>query len=154
MTVTEAPSCARDDSTSVAVTRTGSVCRTSGVCSTSCAAAVVTASARAPMVTTVRIMLHSFSAKGLEDCSPGRFPDSWIDATAHAFPSPADGNSGSRSRRDLDGAPHSQWRDRAGFSPASLAPGARSHADTLRPHPLSYASWTTGRPLGLLSTVT
>src|SRR3989442_1196894 len=30
--------------------------------------------------------------------SPGRFPDSWIDATAHAFPSPADGNSGSRSR--------------------------------------------------------
>src|SRR2546430_3849144 len=98
MTVTEAPSCSRGVSTFVAVTTTGSVCFTSGVCFTSCAAAVLTVSARATMVTTVRIMLHSFSAKGLEDCSPGRFPDSWIDATAHAFPSPADGNSGSRSR--------------------------------------------------------
>src|SRR2546427_3026296 len=67
MTVTEAPSCSRGVSTFVAVTTTGSVCFTSGVCFTSCAAAVLTASARATMVTTVRIMLHSFSAKGLED---------------------------------------------------------------------------------------
>src|SRR5256886_674488 len=64
MTVTEAPSCSRGVSTFVAVTTTGSVCFTSGVCFTSCAAAVLTASARATMVTTVRIMLHSFLRKG------------------------------------------------------------------------------------------
>src|SRR6202171_1718012 len=82
--------------------------------------------------------------------APGRFPDSWIDAAVHAFPS-----FGERQwlplARDVDGAPHSQWRDRAGFSPASLAPGARCTRSAAA-HPLSYARWTTGRPLALLST--
>src|SRR5437660_11104021 len=57
-------------------------------------------------------------------------------------------DSGSRFPRDADGAPHSQWRDRAGLSPASLAPGARCTRSAAA-HPLSYARWTIGRPLAL-----
>src|SRR5438876_4005093 len=126
MTVTEAPSCSRGVSTFVAVTTTGSVCFTSGVCFTSCAAAVLTASARATMVTTVRIMLHSFSAKGLEDSlragfltrgstrppTPSHRPLTATVAPAHAGPGRRSPLTVARPCRLLTGFP----RTRSGFS--------------------------------------
>src|SRR6266850_2546497 len=98
MTVTEAPSCSRGVSTFVAVTTTGSACFTS------CAAAALTLSASTTTVSTVRTMLHSFFCERVGRFAPDRFPDSWITATAHAFPSPftparnANRDSGSRPR--------------------------------------------------------
>ena len=147
ITVTEAPSCSAGVSVRVAVTTTGSACLTS------CACAVLTMTASiTTAIHDVRGMPDSFFRERVERLAPGRFPDSWIDAAVHAFPS-----FGERQwlplSRVADGAPHSQWRDRAGLSPASLAPGARCTRSAAA-HPLSYARWTTGRPLALLSTVT
>src|SRR5438128_11893351 len=81
MIVTEAPSCSRGVSTFVAVTTTGSVCFTS------CAATAPTVSAMTTIPIDTRTMLRSFSRERVEVSAPGRSPDSWIDATAHAFPS-------------------------------------------------------------------
>src|SRR5439155_16432834 len=51
-------------------------------------------------------------------------------------------------------APHTQWRDRAGFSPASLRPEPNTSASFLG-HLLGHAIWTRGlSPIGALSTST
>jgi hypothetical protein len=101
--------------------------------------------------------------------APERSPDSWIVATAHAFPSLVLPDSGSRGvPRDLGGAPHSQWRDRAGFGDATTArltgfprsgtmTNARlpDHLPQAAPGTDGQATRTSGRPLvGFTSTAT
>src|SRR5262245_42007994 len=132
MTVTVAPTCARGSASFVAVTTTGSVSRSScAVAGTGRPGAMTaTDSTIAESLRTASLLVR----EGLEALPGARFPDSWIVALRPCLPIPTLScarDSGS-ALAEQDGAPHSQWRDRAGLgpstSPASLNLGRWSHA--------------------------
>src|SRR5438105_2159433 len=75
---------------------------------------------RRPRVSWAPLLL---SRKGLELGAPGRSPDSWILALRPRLPIPrVEEQWLPRGTRDLDGASHSQWRDRAGLNRLPLLP--------------------------------
>src|SRR5436190_11537328 len=146
MTFKPTPSCPAGVGTVVAVTTTGSTffvsCAAEGaaVASISITTIVIACLTTAPSLSKGRVCCHVAD----------RSPDSWLFAAAR----PSRDSHPVASLTDTGVAPHSQWRDRAGFSPASLDRDSSLRACWYH-LPSGHTTLTVGlRVAGCLSTTT